>query len=96
MLQEHSENLMVVIMKDIVQQSLPRILSIRCKLEKGDILKGSELEFLTELLGKINHCQQDNKFFDAHCMVIFTTVAHLLSEVIGLALTNEQGDQVPA
>ena len=86
---------MVVIMKDIVQQSLPRILSIRCKLELGDVLVGSELEFLTELLAKINHCQQDNKFFDAQCAVIFTTVGHLLSEVVGLALQNEQGYSVP-
>ena len=65
------------------------MLSIRGNLELGSLLSNSELEFLSEMIVKIKIFQQQSEH-DADCVSIFTSVAHLLSQVVSLALTNER------
>lgn len=89
MQQQANEQIMVVMLQNLVQHTLPRTFAIRHKLEKGEKLVGSELEFFVEMLGIVNRCQRDYKD-DAQCMVIFSTVAHLLHKVSDMALKNEQ------
>ncbi len=86
----HSTEFVVTVMlDDLVQQSLPRILSIRHKLEDGCVLSPSELEFFSDMLSRINVCQRQSPE-DHDCQIIFATVAHLLYEVINLAMENER------
>jgi len=86
----HNTQLVVTVMlDDLVQQSLPRILSIRHKLENGCVLSPSELEFFSDMLHRINICQRQSPE-DHDCQVIFATVAHLLYKVISLAMENER------
>ncbi len=95
--QQANEPLMVVMLENLVKHSLPRTFAIRQKLERGEVLLSSEVDFFIEMLDRAKHCQR--KFlYDAQCIVIFTTVAHLLFEVADLALKNEQAsmESMPA
>ncbi len=87
--QPANEQLMIVMLQDLVQQSLPRTFAIRQKLERGEVLLGSEMEFFVEMLDRFRRCERDF-MHDAQCKVIFTTVAHLLYEVANMAMQNEQ------
>ena len=89
MQQMASQQLMVVMLENLVQQTLPRTFAIRQKLERGEVLLGSEIDFFMEVIEKVNHCQR-NFMYDAQCQVIFTTVSHLLLKVADKALQNEQ------
>ena len=89
MQQQANEQLMVVMLENMVQQTLPRTFAIRQKLERGEILHKSEVDFFLEVIDKVNHCQR-NFLYDAQCKVIFTTVSHLLLNVAHMALGNEQ------
>jgi len=89
MQQVASQQLMVVMLENLVQQTLPRTFSIRQKLDRGEVLLSSEIDFFMEVIDKVNHCQR-NFMYDAQCKVIFTTVSHLLLKVADMALKNEQ------
>ena len=89
MQQQANEQVMVVILENLVQQALPRTFAIRQKLERGEVLVSSEVDFFVEMIEKINHCQR-NFMYDAQCKVIFTTVSHLLLKIADMALKNEQ------
>lgn len=84
-----NEQLMIVMLENLVQHSLPRIFAIRLKLERGEVLLSSEIDFFLEMLERVKRCQREF-LYDAQCKVIFTTVAHLLFKVADLALKNEQ------
>lgn len=83
------EELMVVMLQDLVQQSLPRTFAIRHKLERGEVLLGSEIEFFEEMLEKFKLCERQY-IKDDECRVVFKTVAHLLNQVAEMAMKNEQ------
>ena len=87
--QQAKDELMVVMLQNLVQRSLPRTFAIRQKLERGEVLLKSEINFFVEMLERVNSCQRDFKY-DAQCMAIYSTVAHLLSSVAQMALENEQ------
>ena len=87
--QQANEQLMIVMLDNLVQHSLPRTFAIRQKLERGEVLLSSEIEFFLEMLERVKRCQREF-LYDAQCKVIFTTVAHLLFKVADLALKNEQ------
>ncbi len=89
--QQANEPLMVVMLDNLVQLSLPRIFAIHQKLKRGEVLLNSEIEFFVEMLDRVKHCQRVF-LYDAQCRVIFTTVAHLLFKVADLALINEQAN----
>lgn len=91
---DNTQPMMTVMLKNMVHQSLPRVFSIRDKLEQGETLEGSELDFFIEMLEKVSHCQRQY-LNDPQCRVIFATVAHLLFKVINLALENEQANLQP-
>ncbi len=83
-----SELVMVVMLENLVQQALPRTLAIRQKLERGEVLLASEVEFFIEMLDRFRRCERDF-MQDEHCKIIFTTVAHILYEVANMAMKNE-------
>lgn len=87
--QQANEQLMIVMLDNLVQHSLPRTFAIRQKLERGEVLLSSEIDFFLEMLERVKRCQREF-LYDAQCKVIFTTVAHLLFKVADLALKNEQ------
>jgi len=87
------KNLQQIILIDLNRHSLNRMLSIQGNLELGSVISSSELEFLSKMIMKINICQQESEH-DADCITIFTNVAHLLSQVVSLALTNEQKESI--
>jgi len=95
--QQANEHLMVVVLDNLVQHSLPRIFAIRQKLERGEVLLSSEIDFFVAMLDRVKHCQREF-LHDPQCIVIFSTVAHLLFKVADLALKNEQAsiESVPA
>ena len=84
-----SLQLMVVMLENLVQHSIPRVYSIRKKLEQGQLILSSELNFMLDTLNTVSHCYQEFRQ-DMQCMLIFSGAAELLGEVIGMALKNEQ------
>ena len=93
MIKDHAEQIMVAVLNDMVRISIPRMLSIQHKLEKGETLSGSEIEFFSEMLNKLSRCNREYKH-DNQCMSIFACIAHLLFTVVNRALENEQ--DIPA
>jgi len=93
--QNIAESIMVAVLDDMVDSSLPRLLAMREKLENGELLGKSELEFCREMIEKVNICQRDNAD-DPECSEIFADFAHLLFTVSQLALKNEQDCGSPA
>ena len=89
MRQDISLQLMVVMLENLVKQTLPRIYAIREKLEHGQVILNTELNFMLETLQTVSQCYR--RFHqDVQCMLIFSSVAELLSDVIELAFNNEQ------
>jgi hypothetical protein len=89
MRQDISLQLMVVMLENLVQHTLPRIYAIREKLEQGQVLLNTELNFMLETLQTVSQCY--SRFHqDVQCMLIFSSVAELLSDVIERAFNNEQ------
>jgi len=89
----HDKNmrLMVVMLEELVQHSLPRLFSIQRKMEVGYVLLGSELDFISDTLKTVSKCYNDFNQ-DKDCVLIFTGVASLLTEVVEQALINENQD----
>lgn len=83
----HDNNVMVALLDEIVNHTLPRIQGIKSKLVNGDSLLDSELSFFHETLGMINSCDRDYPQ-DPDCEEIFKRLAHMLGEVIELAHQN--------
>jgi hypothetical protein len=89
---DFEENLMVVLLNDMIQHNLPRILAIRVKMRRGEAISTRELEFMDQMLARINDCYY--RFDqDAQCQAIFSTLAHLVSRVINRAYDNEQRER---
>ena len=86
---QDKHSMMIVMLRNLVQQSLPKTFAIRQKLERGEVLLSSEINFFVEMLASVNRCQREFDE-DAQCMVIFSTVAHLLNRVAEMALENEE------
>lgn len=92
---DHTDHIMVAVLNDLVKRSLPRMLAIRHKLETGETLEGSEVEFFVDLLTKLSRCSQDYEH-DHQCMSIFGCITHLLFTVVNRALENEESIIHPA
>lgn len=92
---DHTDHIMVAVLNDMVKRSLPRMLAIRHKLESGETLMGSEVEFFADLLKKLSRCNQDYKH-DHQCMTILACIAHLLFILVNRALENEKSTIRPA
>ena len=52
---KNSDQIMVVLLNDLVQQSIPRIAAIRQKLQHGGVLTGSEIDFFQSMLQRLSH-----------------------------------------
>jgi hypothetical protein len=83
------ENIQQVVLAELNRRSLKRILSIRSYLEQGNVLSSSQLDFLSGMIVKIKVCQRGQEQ-ESDCKTIFTSVSHLISQVVRLALDNEQ------
>ena len=86
---KNSDQIMVVLLNDLVQQSIPRIAAIRQKLRQGGVLTGSEIDFFQSMLKRLSHCYQ-HYADDRQCLAIFSCIAHMLFKVVSLAHENEQ------
>jgi hypothetical protein len=89
--QVNLEKIKQVVLIDLNRHSLPRILSLKKKLDQGKSLIASELEFLSEMIVKINICQR-GAIKDIDCTIIYTTLAHLVSQVVQLAFDIEKNE----
>lgn len=86
---KQAEKLMVVVLNDLVEQSIPRIHAIHHKLIAGEVLVDQELEYCRYMLRRLGECY--HRFaHDPQCVTIFSCVAHLLYQVVNLAYENEQ------
>jgi hypothetical protein len=88
---QHSNNekVMVVVLEDMVNQSIPRILSIRHKVREGGLLTHTELDFFHLMLQRLSRCYHDYAH-DHQCVTIFACIAHMLYKVVNRAHENEQ------
>lgn len=91
MQQNITDPLLIVLLDDMVQHTLPRVFSIRNHLEQGQILINPEIYFFSDLLDQINEGLR-NYHNDVKSRIIFCTIAHLVFKVIKLALKNEQAN----
>jgi len=85
----YKENMLVVMLNDVSGRILPRLFSLRAKLEKGELLTEQEVSLLARYLDRIKQCAL---FYtnDEQCRIIFSSTVHLLLRVISIALENEQ------
>ena len=93
MIHDHSESLMVVLLQEMIQHNLPRMLAIREKMRHGEVISTQELVFMKQVVLRINDCF-DRFSDDPECRIIFSTLAHLASRVVTRAYENEP--QLPA
>jgi uncharacterized protein (UPF0305 family) len=91
MIIDHDESMLVVLLEDMVQHSIPRVLSIRKNMKQGEVLSNSDLEFFNQLVNRIIQCNL-RYGDDKECQVIFSTISHLVYKVIHRAYKNEQID----
>jgi hypothetical protein len=84
-----SEKIMVVVLEDMVNQSIPRILAIRQKVRHGELLTLTEVDFFHMMVRRLSRCYNDFAH-DSQCMTIFACIAHMLYKVINRAHENEQ------
>ena len=84
-----AEKMLVVLLDDMIQHSLPRILAIEQNLKQGLVLSNAEVDFFIDVLQRVNHCHTTYSD-DADCRVIFSSIAHLIFNVLKQALLNEQ------
>ena len=95
MQQTVNEKIMVVVLEDMVNQSLPRIMAIRQKVRRGDLLTVTEIDFFAGMLKRLSRCYHDFSH-DSQCLTIFACIAHMLYKVINRAHENEQKALRPA
>jgi len=86
---QHQEKLLVVMLDELINHSLPRILAVQQHLQRGELLSDAEIYFFSDVLNKVNQCY-GAYLHDTQCKVIFSTIAHLLFKVIKKALKNEK------
>lgn len=85
---QDKEKLLVVMLEDIIQHMLPRILGIRRHLKHGGLLSDAEVTYLMESVHRLNDFYI-SYHKDPQCRVIYATIAHLLFKVIRKALKHE-------
>ena len=84
----HSQQIMVAILDDLVQRTIPRIKTMRSKLEQGGVLSAPEVAFCLAMLQRLSHCHRIYGH-DPQCVKIFSCMTHLMSELVKLAHDNE-------
>ncbi len=84
-----SQKLMVVMLNELINHSLPRILAVQQHLQRGELLTDTEIHFFSDSLDMVNRCYSAYQM-DPQCKAIFTAIAHLMFKVIKLALKNEK------
>ena len=89
MQRDNREKVMVVVLEDMVNQSIPRILAIRRKVLNGGLLNLSELGFFTAILKRLGHCHH-HYAHDSQCLTIFACISHMMYKIINRAHENEQ------
>jgi hypothetical protein len=89
MQQQDTQKLLVVMLDDMVNHSVPRILSIRKHLDKGEVLTDADIHFLSSILKRLDLCYGTFEK-DTECKVIFSTIGHMLFKVIKIGLKNEK------
>ncbi len=89
-MQHHgTEKLLVVMLDDMIDHSIPRLLCIRKHLLKGETLTDADIHFLTAVLERVSQCYSGYQK-DPQCKIIFSAIAHLLFKVIKRGLKNQK------
>ncbi len=83
------EKLLVVMLDDMIDHAIPRLLCIRKHLRNGEVLADADIHFLTGVLDHLSLCYS-GYHNDPQCRVIFASIAHLLFKVIKRGLKNEK------
>lgn len=83
--------LAVVLLEQLTEQTLPKALEIKARLERGERLDHWDLEFLKELFSR---AEQVKPLVDKHpeYQDIYAKAVHLYKEIADAALANEQGE----
>ena len=93
MQQDVTDKMLVVLLDDMIQHTLPRIHAIDNQLQQGDVLSETEISFFKHQLKTIEHCYHHYNH-DRQCQVIFSSLAHLFYRVIHQALRNQKQQAV--
>jgi hypothetical protein len=88
---DHDDSMLVVLLDDMVNHSLPRVLGIRKNLKQGDVLSNSDVDFLGHLIEVIMQCHRKYRT-DEECRIIFSTISHLVYKVVHSAYKNEKAE----
>jgi hypothetical protein len=90
-LQDADTGVIVALLERLRTQRLPRLLDIKAKVERGGLLDGFDIEFLTEVFAdakdKQSRWAQHPELDD-----IIARMTHLYHEITERALSNEGDD----
>ena len=81
--------MVIVMLNEISDQLLPRLIKLSAEMEQGYVIRDREIVSLIDCLEKVRYCESVYPN-DQHCQPIFSSVAHLLSGVITQGLENEE------
>jgi hypothetical protein len=88
--EEKEDGVILALIERFERQRLPRILELKKKVDKGDLLDESEMVFLQ---GVIDDAVHNKPLIDKHpeWQKFCGEVVHLYEEITEKALQNEQG-----
>jgi hypothetical protein len=79
----------VILLERFEKQRLPRALSLKAKVDSGDMLSDQDFTFLAEMLGDAHRAKP---VIDQHPKLqdLYAQVVHLYKEITTKALANEK------
>lgn len=89
---KHSEQdlgTVTVLLERMAKQSLPRMLEIKERVDKGECLDSMDMEFLQHILQDANQNRQYVDKFPEHAELV-KNVANLYQQITSKALENEK------
>jgi len=89
MLHHDADKLLVVMLDDMINHSLPRLICIRKHLHAGEVLADNDIHYLSSCLDRLSGCYVSYEK-DEQCRLIFSAIAHLTYKIVKRALKNEK------
>ena len=84
-----NDALVQVILERLINRRLPRILDIKEKVKKGELLNEMDVRFCSKVMNDIRDNQHLIKD-DEELKQVFARVMHLYKEITDIALENER------